>query len=344
MYTSLYLIPNRDFTIENNCRSRWESTQGKKDHAFIMDLIEKKGAGEDFLQRDFEQNKIPTIEHMHDLRGFQIWTKEINFPQKDNFENIDFSHSEFWHSKFRNGVWYCSLGFARQYNCVFENMAFFFNNYFCSTLERVSFLNCNFFSHSSFTNCELIDAVFENCHFDSVPFANCKFAGNTRFSGVRMVPVGGMPASRSELKKKNRCFIFQSISEGYRNGGQNRLAREFYYKQMSNYTFYNLPPYQKPASFLAMFVTGYGVLPFRIFLWLILMFSGNLLYFKQFFNASDSLILAAGALFTFGAKTNLLDNLSFLGQLLYVFTSFAGISLVALLVSSFSNIWNRELD
>ncbi len=54
------------------------------------------------------------------------------------------------------------------------------------------------------------------------------------------------------------------------------------------------------------------------------------------------MMLSAGAFFTFGAKMSLLDTLGLPYKVLYVLTSFAGVSLLALLITVWANVRFRE--
>jgi hypothetical protein len=68
-------------------------------------------------------------------------------------------------------------------------------------------------------------------------------------------------------------------------------------------------------------------------------FAFAVLLFASQVGPQDALILTSGALFTFGAKANLLDNLSWFFQFIYVTTSFVGISLTALFVTVLVNVF-----
>ena len=99
-------------------QERWQTDKGRKIQEYIVKKI-KVGAGEDFLQYDYEVGKLPILENEWDLKGIQIWKLDITFPKNDTFEAIDFSYSRFWHSKFKNAAFVGGGGgsFARIYNC-----------------------------------------------------------------------------------------------------------------------------------------------------------------------------------------------------------------------------------
>jgi len=54
---------------------------------------------------------------------------------------------------------------------------------------------------------------------------------------------------------------------------------------------------------------------------------------------SDGLLLTTGALFTFGAKSDLLNSMSFFFHFLYILSSFVGISLTALFITVLVNVF-----
>lgn len=66
----------------------------------------RAGAGEDFLQGDFEQGQLSLLEDMWDLKGLNIFDEQFKFPGGDTFENIDFSYAEFRHSAVWANVWF----------------------------------------------------------------------------------------------------------------------------------------------------------------------------------------------------------------------------------------------
>ena len=104
-------------------RRRWEQPAGRALRDHVIELI-RAGAGEDFLQADFEDGRLAPLENMHDLKGFKIFEEHFDFPGGDTFEAIDFSYADFYHSSFNNAVFNSHVAFARVYNCEFKRCIF----------------------------------------------------------------------------------------------------------------------------------------------------------------------------------------------------------------------------
>jgi Pentapeptide repeats (8 copies) len=110
------LLPRYDPAARNKVQSRWEHDDGRSLCERVIEKI-RKGAGEDFLQWDFEQGRLGFLEDYWDLAGIQLSNEDITFPTGDNFENIDFSYAKFWHCVFVNATFpQTHFSFAKLYN------------------------------------------------------------------------------------------------------------------------------------------------------------------------------------------------------------------------------------
>ena len=142
---------------------------------------------------------------------------------------------------------------------------------------------------------------------------------------------------------KKLSDVFGGIEEAYRDGGVTTQAREYFFRRMQAVTRHNSDTrLAKFYGFLKEWLAGYGVRPFRV---LGAMFGALLISATTFSLAlgnPDGMMLAAGALFTFGAKADLLDRLGLMYRVLYVFTAFVGISLTAMFIAVLANVWFRE--
>src|SRR2546425_9622624 len=179
MYTPIDRLPQFNPGVCAKYQRRWREGEGPSLREKILGMI-KAGAGEDFLQWEFEQEQLGFLEDMHDLKGFDIFSEDIKFPDDDTFEAIDFSFAEFYHSKFENAVFYCNFAFSRIYNCEFRGCIFSFNHFYGSNLEKVRFVDCDFIENDSFTNCDFRDVVFANCFVTGRLFFDCRFDENVR--------------------------------------------------------------------------------------------------------------------------------------------------------------------
>jgi hypothetical protein len=162
MFVSIDRLPQFDPAERERYRRRWEQHEGRALRDRVLELI-RGGAGEDFLQSDFEDGRLAPLEDMHDLKGFRIFDEHFDFPGGDTFEAIDFSHADFYHSTFNNAVFNCYIGFARIYNCKFRRCIFSFNNAYGTTFEKCRFIECEFVEGDTFTNCRFGDSTFDNC-------------------------------------------------------------------------------------------------------------------------------------------------------------------------------------
>ena len=97
--------------------------------------------------------------------------------------------------------------------------------------------------------------------------------------------------------------VFGGIEDAYRAGGVTTQAREYFFRGMQAVTRHNSDTWlAKGFGFLKEWLAGYGVRPFRV---LGMMFGALLISASAFSLAlgnADGIMLAAGALFTFGAK------------------------------------------
>ncbi len=302
----------------------------------------REGAGEDFLQWEFEHNRLGFLETMWDLKGLGIFKEDMTFPNDDNFEGIDFSYSQFYHSKFRNAAFESAFRFSRIYNCEFINCLFVFNGFYGTTLEKVKFVNCDFFEQNSLTNCELLDVEFKGCFIPQNIFFDCKFDESTRVNELAPKPTR-MTGSSLVLEKTHEAGIYKGIKEAYTAGGAIALAREHFFKQMKAVTRYNTQGWSRKIwGFFFEYVAGYGVKPHRVLLAMCIVYLLSLALFLQKFTLSDALLLTAGAFFTFGASSDLIQVAPTFWQVAYVATSFLGVSLSALFVTVLANVWLRE--
>src|SRR5438309_8834393 len=117
MFTPIHKLPIFDSDKSASYQDRWQKEHDHATEKKILEMI-RKGAGEDFLQWEFENNKLPLIETQWDLRGIKIFQEQIDFPADGTgwFEAIDFSYAEFYHSRFRRAVFSATFNFVRLYN------------------------------------------------------------------------------------------------------------------------------------------------------------------------------------------------------------------------------------
>ena len=341
MFTPIDRLPQFDPEARTKYQERWDDQDGQTLRETILAMI-RVGAGEDFLQGDFEAGRLGFLENMHDLKGLNIFQEQFNFPGGDTFENIDLSYAQLWHSSFTNAVFMTNMAFTKAYNCEFKSCIFTFNHAYGATFEKCRFVECEFVENNTFTNCSLRDVAFENCFMPTRVFFDCSFDQLTRIGDSASEPFRMKPDS-FPVDPKKLSDVLGGIEEAYRAGGVTTRAREYFFRRMQAVTRYNSDTrLARGFGFLKEWLAGYGVRPFRV---LGAMFGALLISATAFSIAvgnADGMMLAAGALFTFGAKAHLLDGLGLMYQVLYVLTAFVGISLTAMFITVLANVWFRE--
>ena len=341
------LLPRYDLSERNRVRSRWESEEGRSLQERIVDKI-RKGAGEDFLQWDFESGRLGFIEDQWDLAGIHLFNENITFPTGDNFENIDFSYSQFWHSTFIDATFpQTHFSFARLYNIEFRSCLFAFAHFYGCTFENCRFINCDFAEVNGFSNCELLNT--QDCFFNKDKFVDCKFDERVEFEFKRRPQIKGLLAQtnsafKCRFEKEGITGIYRGITDGYSVGQVYAMAREYTFRQQRTYTRFNRKGLGgKIKAYTWELTAGYGLRPARVLICLVSLFAAASGWFAyRLENIQDGLILSAGAFLTFGARTELLQTLPWIDRILYIFCAFCGVALTALFVTVLANVLLRD--
>lgn len=342
MFTPIHLLPRIDIEKKELYQQRWEKEGGPALKDKILQMI-RDGAGEDFLQWEFEKGRLGFLENMWDLKGVNIFKEDLTFSGDDSgwFENIDFSHAEFYHSKFRRATFSPStMNFSRIYNCEFIDCTFSFSAFYGARFEKVTFRNCNFIEHNDFTNCDLREVEFNDCFVPDSIFTDCRFDTNTRVTDPIDKPHRTWKLS---FDKKELAGIFHGITEAYLAGGVAKQALVYFFRKNQAITRYNSDnSWDRLRGYFLEFLTGYGVRPLRVLRALLIMVVTGIAIFSTQVGFENALILATGGFFTFGGYVELLKGLSMGYRLLYILTSFLGIFLTGLYVTVQANVWFRE--
>ncbi len=339
MFRPIHLLPkpiNSDFDKISEYKERWEKGHGEKCYDFVINKI-KKGGGEDFLQWDYQQGQ--DLKHIMkdewDLKGIKIWQLDIDFPKGDNFEGIDFSFAEFWHSRFKSATFPSTyFEFSKFYNFKFEDCLFSFANFYGVKFEKVKFKNCTFVEHNSFNNCEFIDCEFDNFFTAGNLFIDCLFDVNTQVKNISFKPIHKF---KVELENSNLPNIYKGIKNSYLSGQVFDKYREYFFKQKRSETRYLKRGIKKLGSYFLENLTGYGVRPTAVLSFMFLIISFFFLGFLTKYSVSESIIMSIGA---FTSSGNILETYPY--NYLYVIESFLGIGLFALLITVLANIWFSE--
>lgn len=342
MFTPIDRLPRFDLENHAKYRGRWEDTTGQALRDKILAMI-RAGAGEDFLQQDFEAGELGFLEEMWDLKGLNIFQEQFDFPRGDTFENIDFSHAEFYHSAFNNAAFVgSSIAFAKIYNCTFKRCIFSFAHSYGTTFEKCTFVECDFVESNTFTNCVFRDVSFDQCFMPTRLFFDSSFDQLTRVGRSAPTPFR-MNSGSFQIDLRNASDILGGIEDAYRDGRVPSKAREYYFLKMQAVTRHNSSSRrEKLFGFVKEYLAGYGVRPWRVLAVMAAVLGMSTVLFSAVLGFTDGSILAAGALFTFGAKADLLDKLGSIHRMFYILTAFVGIALTALFITVLANVWFRD--
>ncbi len=339
MFTPTHQLSQHDRKEAARYRGRWDSPEGQV-LADDLRVRIRNGAGEDFLQWDFEQGQLGFLEDYHDLRGLELHGEDITFPRGDNFENVDFSYASWYNCTFRGACFISRFNFTRLFRCEFRNCTFAFNRFFGSRLEHVKFINCQFVENNSFINCDCVDLQVRNSFFSEDLFTDCRFDAETVVEDPSEKPhsFGDLTLDRRRLAE-----IFRGIKDGFDAGGVHAIARTYFFRQMqANRKFNSTSRLQWTAGLSLELLAGYGVRPLRVLRAMAIFLLLSIGVFAAHWGLTGGLALGAGSFFTFGARTDLLKDAGLGWWIWYVATAFAGMSLTALFVTVLANVWLRE--
>jgi hypothetical protein len=283
------------------------------------------------------------MEDEYDLRGFRLQI-DLDFPTDDNFIAIDFSHAWFLHSRLKNAL-FASVGFRFTdfSKTTFQNCTFLHAYFFSSSFDQVQFENCSFHEETVFLNCAFNNVTFNNCFFDErARILSCRFDHQVNFTKF---PRASLFRNNQSRPLKADADLYSSIATGYENGSVFDSSEIFFYLARQSSTRHNTSKLSKlPVLYLEEFLTGYGTKPHRILVSLALIYVLFTLYFYfagPVENFGDSMVFTAGALFTFGAFADHLNQASLLERLGYVTLSFIGISGLGLFIATLTSRWLR---
>ncbi len=340
MFVSTDRLPSYSPVDQERHRRRWEQHQNPGLRERVLELI-RNGARKNFLQGDFEAGRLTPLEDMYDLKGLKLFEEKIDFPDGDTFASIDFSYAQFYHSSFNNAVFGSShMAFTKLYNCEFRRCIFSFNHAYAATFEKCRFIECEFVEGNTFSNCLFRSTSFDNCFIPVRLFFDCSFDQETRVGVAAAQPFRMKPIS---VNPKDQSDIYNGIKEAYRAGGVSNKVRDYWFLQMQAATRHNATTKMEQCFGLAKeYLAGYGVRPMRPLAAMVCVLVASSLLFSLQVGVTDGVLLAAGGLFTFGAKADLLSTLHPFYRVVYVATAFAGIALTGLFITILASATFRE--
>ncbi len=342
MYVQPFKHPFFKVKSREEVRARWTDPDTNRDSSSYDVVIAgiEEGAGKHFLNGPFYRGELPILKDDLDLRGLKLWKIDHDFSSGgDNFKGISFNHGEWWHCNFRNCVFFgCSLDFLEAYNCTFEKCAFVFTHFVGAKFEKCSFVDCDFGEPCSWENGNFLNTTFEGCFLGRTsPFNECRFDDRTTVSN--MLPHSPHYGEKVSTPNEALSGYYSSFQSAYESSGAEELANSYYWKARKAYTRHNLKGFRRFVALVNEVLTGYGRRPLRPLLMIGLAFASGVFAFSFPLKFEDSLLLTAGALFTFGASTGLLEKLGVGWRLLYIFLSFVGVTGTAMFITSLATLW-----
>ena len=341
MFTRIDMLPLNDANERDRARSRWERAENIAQSEMIKEMI-RAGAGEHFLEQDYQHGDLPMLWDEADLRGIMLHGEEISFPTADNFCGESFAYQGRLHCTFRNAYFSGDFSFADFYNCTFIGCTFGYCSFYGSTFENSRFLSCDFVNNARFTNTDMQATKLRTCFFAGRVFRDCCFDERTTVD----LPLINAPHNKwpgVHLAEHDIAEFYKGCREGYAAGEVTRLVRRFAVYEKQAITRHNTSGWLARLSGLLLEVsTGYGFAPSRIVATMAVAFLLLSILPISKLGFWDGLLLSAGAFFTFGAnsdKTVLLGNF---GKTLYIVEPFVGVCLVALLVTMLARYWFQD--
>jgi hypothetical protein len=325
---------------QDEVTSRWETPDGRHFHDFITKKI-IAGAGEDFLQWDFENGELKDfLRDMWDLRGISIFSQVIDPASTAVFEALDFSYAQFYHSTFKNCYFQSRFGFTSFYNCTFLNCTFHFAKWRGCTFEKCRFEGIDFIEYCKFVNCSFSLTEFKRYFTHFGLFEDCKFSATVELDNPAPSPIA-KNGPRILFDNKGLGEVYLSIQEAYKSGAAHDREQEYYYRSRKARTRYNSRGVLDFAykKFLIELLTGYGVKPFRTLLSgiiIVLIFTG--VFYIDSFDANRSFITSMSAFLTMGD----VSSLQWPFNVLYLAEGFVGLFILGLYLTTLANVWFSE--
>ncbi len=340
MFRPIYLLPQYNEQLIRKYQGRWETPEGLSLRETILAKI-REGAGEDFLQWDFEQGKLRLLEDYWDLKGILFQSESIGLSKFSLFEALNFSYASFYNSKFRNASFEGPIfNFTKIVGCEFTNCTFLYTYFYGTTIEKTRFVNCDFIDRNHFVNCDIKETNFTQCFYNPSLFNDCKFDEETIFDNPLNNP--SYAPDSATLRNSSLAEFYKGIKDGYGAGGVVRKAREYSYKEHHSITRYNSVFQEKIAGYFLELVSGYGLKPMRVLASMLILFLLFTIAFVVNMGSPDGVLLSAGAFFTFGGNIERLQNLNPIFIFAYVTESFLGIAFMAFFITVLAKYWFAE--
>ncbi len=332
-FSDSYFLPGYRRDDAARYLERWNKRENARQKGLVQAAIER-GAGKDFLALAFERGELPMLEGKNDLKGYPF-NEGCGFPtDQDIFVGIDFSYAQFQATITGANFFQCDFTHNYLQRAKFTNCRFFFSYFFAGSFAHVEFDNCEF-DKASFSNCRFENTVFRGCRFSDAAFSDCALSSGTRISDPPTTLASG---ARCFMEPGILADFYLGVSRGYAAGGADELSDAMHIRSKRAERTYGKPSSSKKAvSYLADWFSGYGTSPLRLLLGMCLVIAASSIAFLTQAPISKAILIAAGAFFTFGASSDAVAQYPWFLEILYVMTSFAGLTLNALFITLWAN-------
>ena len=147
----------------------------------------------------------------------------------------------------------------------------------------------------------------------------------------RALPVSDFKTS---LDNAILADFYLGISEAFAAGGVQPIADTYLFNALGATRQFNSTKRAKPLLYVKETTTGYGLRPARVVATMIAVLVVGTIWFARRLVWRDALLLASGAMLTFGASTDRLQALPWIDVVAYVALAFSGVTLTALFVTA----------
>jgi len=337
MFVPIHLLPLFNPRERDKYQERWQRADTWDNIEKVVRAIRDYG-NEDFLSRECgDLVESGFLESETDLKGFQLQGQQLVLrDEADNFKYTNFKHAQFYNSSFENATFLqAHFDFSRLYKCKFIRCGFHFTSFYAVALEGVEFENCDFAQSTRFHNTDVQDTKFVNCFFQEPVFLDCRFDEDTVI-GQAAQDSNRWPAGRLTPNSRH-AEMHRAIADAYFAGQAVEQAESALLASARARTKYNTTGWRWLVRLVSgEMLLGYGLRPTRPLLALLAVFGAATAVFAWEIGFSKAAVLAAGAVLTFGAGTDVLSSLPWPYRVIYIASAFIGVSLTALFITSAS--------
>jgi Pentapeptide repeats (9 copies) len=341
MYRSLRAIELEIEQDRDAARERWYAPDNP-DQQIVMQSIANDPQG--FLADLRQAGAVTTPQSDRDLQGFPFLAGiagELTISTAaDALDDLDLTYANLQNVVFDQAFLASNLLHGTVATVTFRHSTFFTARIAYTELMNVTFDHCDFV-RSNFINCDLINTTFEACYWNESGFEDCRADANCRVDAPLNVMQRQETAELTLVAPDDAGLaggalagFYYRLGEAFRTGSSYRRARHFEYIANQSIRRSRTRRRDVTLDWLFEITTGYGLRPERLAALLACLVFVSGCYFAWRLSSSNGWMLGAGAVFTFGAFTDMLKNRPAIDVVIYVVASVAGVAVMALLVAT----------